>query len=123
MRKFSWQTMLIFVVILLLAVVLLGLVTAHIVNLKQQRRQLSDNGIFDCADVKPRPQPTRCAWHSWGSAGFSPSLAEFSSCIPAPLPRGSSDADEASSNPPSQCSHCQQCRIPCEALRVTPVPS
>jgi hypothetical protein len=123
MGKFSWQTMLIFVVSLLLAVVLLGLGIAHIINLKQQRRQLSDNGVFDCADVKPRPQPTTCAWSSWGSAGFSPSLADFSSCIPAPLPRGSSDADEASWNPPSQCLHPQQCRIPSEAARITPVPS
>jgi hypothetical protein len=71
MRKFSWQTMLIFVASLLLAVALLGLGTAHNVQLKQQRRQLSDNGIFDCVDVKPRPQPARCAWPSWGSAGFS----------------------------------------------------
>ena len=71
MRKFSWQTMLIFVVSLLLAVVLLGLGAAYIVNLKQQRRQLSDNGIFDCVDVKPRLQPARCAWPSWGPAGFS----------------------------------------------------
>jgi hypothetical protein len=76
MRKFSWQTMLIFIVSLLLAVVLLGLGAAHIANLKQQRRQLSDNGIFDCVDVKPRPQPARCAWPSWGSAGFSRSLAD-----------------------------------------------
>jgi hypothetical protein len=71
MRKFSWQTMLIFVFSLLLAVVLLGLGIAHIVNLKQQRRQLSDNGVFDCVDVKPRLRPARCAWPSWGSAGFS----------------------------------------------------
>jgi len=76
MRKFSWQTMLIFIVSLLLAVVLLGLGAAHIANLKQQRRQLSDNGIFDCVGVKPRPQPARCAWPSWGSAGFSRSLAD-----------------------------------------------
>jgi hypothetical protein len=60
MRKFSWQTMLIFVVSLLLAVVLLGLGIAHFINLKQQRRQLSGNGIFDCADVNPREQPARC---------------------------------------------------------------
>jgi uncharacterized membrane protein len=71
MRRFSWQTMLIFVVSLLLAVVLLGLGIAHIVSLKQQRRQLSGNGVFDCVDVKPRPQPARCAWPSRGSAGFS----------------------------------------------------
>jgi hypothetical protein len=101
MRKFSWQTMLIFVFSLLLAVVLLGLGIAHIVNLKQQRRQLSDNGIFDCVDVKPRPQPARCAWHSRNSASFSQSLAELSSCIPTPLPRDSSDTDEARWNPPS----------------------
>jgi hypothetical protein len=76
MRKFSWQTMLIFIVSLLLAVVLLGLGAAHIANLKQQRRQLSDNGIFDCVGVKPRSQPVRCAWPSRGSAGFSQSLAD-----------------------------------------------
>jgi CHASE1-domain containing sensor protein len=46
MRKFSWQTMLIFIVSLLLAVVLLGLGTAYIANLKQQRRQLSDKWHF-----------------------------------------------------------------------------
>ena len=71
MRKFSWQTMLIFIVSLLLAVVLLGLAIAHIAKLKQQHRQLSANGIFDCVDVKPRLQPTRCAWPFRGSAGFS----------------------------------------------------
>ncbi len=71
MRRFSWQTMLIFIVSPLLAGVLLGLGTAYIITLKQQRRQLSDNGVFDCVDVKPRPQPARCAWPSRGSAGFS----------------------------------------------------
>jgi hypothetical protein len=100
MRKFSWQTMLIFIVSLLLAVVLLGLGTAYIANLKQQRRQLSDNGIFDCVGVKPRPQPARCAWRSRNSASFSRSFAELSSCIPTPLPRDSSDTDEARWNPP-----------------------
>jgi hypothetical protein len=61
MRKFSWQTMLIFVVSLLLAVILLGLGTAHISKLKQQRRQLSDNGVFDCVYVELRPQAAWCA--------------------------------------------------------------
>jgi hypothetical protein len=61
MRKFSWQTMLIFVVSLLLAVILLGLATAHISKLKQERRQVSDNGVFDCVNVEPRPQPAWCA--------------------------------------------------------------
>jgi hypothetical protein len=43
MRKFSWQTMIIFVIVLLLGVVLIGLGTAYVIKLKQQRRQLSDN--------------------------------------------------------------------------------
>jgi hypothetical protein len=43
MRKFSWQTMIIFVIVLLLGVVLIGLGTAYVSKLKQQRRQLSDN--------------------------------------------------------------------------------
>ena len=60
MRRFSWQTMLIFVIGLLLAVILLGLGTAHIGKLKQQRRQLSDNSVFDCVNVEPRPKPARC---------------------------------------------------------------
>jgi ABC-type lipoprotein release transport system permease subunit len=59
MRKFSWQTMLIFVVGLLLAVILIGLGTAHISKLKQQRRQLSDSRVFDCVYVELRPQ---AAW-------------------------------------------------------------
>ena len=61
MRRFSWQTMLIFVISLLLAVILLGLGIAHISKLKQQRRQLSDNSVFDCVNVKPRPRP---AWRA-----------------------------------------------------------
>jgi hypothetical protein len=61
MRRFSWQTMLIFVISLLLAVILLGLGTAHISKLKQQRRQVSDNGVFDCVNVEPRPRPAWCA--------------------------------------------------------------
>jgi hypothetical protein len=48
MHKFSLRTMLIFVVSLLVAVVLLGLGTAYISKLKQQRRQLSDNSLFIC---------------------------------------------------------------------------
>jgi hypothetical protein len=51
MRRFSWKTMLIFVMGLLLAVMLLGLGTAHISKLKQQRRQLSDSCAFDCVKV------------------------------------------------------------------------
>ena len=46
--------MLIFLISLLLAVTLLGLATAHISKLKQQRRQLSDSSAFDCANVEPR---------------------------------------------------------------------
>ena len=49
MHKFSSRTLLIFVIGLLLAVILLGLGTAYVSNLKQQRRQLSDNSLFDCA--------------------------------------------------------------------------
>jgi hypothetical protein len=48
MHKFSSRTMLIFIVSLLVAVILLGLGTAYISKLKQQRRQLSDNSLFDC---------------------------------------------------------------------------
>ena len=63
MRKFSWPTMLIFVISLLVAVILLGLATAHISKLKQQRRQLSDNGLvnFNCASAKLRLQPAWCS--------------------------------------------------------------
>jgi hypothetical protein len=57
MHKFSWRTMLIFVMSLLLAVILLGLVTAYISKLKQQRRQLSDNGIFSYVSLEPRRLP------------------------------------------------------------------
>jgi hypothetical protein len=54
MRRFGWQTMLIFVISLSLAVILLGLATAHISKLKQQRRQLSDSSVFDRVHVEPR---------------------------------------------------------------------
>jgi hypothetical protein len=47
MHKFSSRTMLIFVISLLLAVMLLGLGTAYVSKLKQQRRQLSDNSLFN----------------------------------------------------------------------------
>ena len=46
--------MLIFLIGLLLAVILLGLATAHISMLKQQRRQLSDNSVFEYVNVEPR---------------------------------------------------------------------
>jgi hypothetical protein len=46
--------MLIFVVSLLVAVILLGLGTAYISKLKQQRRQLSDNSLFNCGAL-PAP--------------------------------------------------------------------
>jgi hypothetical protein len=46
MRKFSWRTMIIFIMLLLLGVVLVGLGTAYVSKLKQQRRQLSDNFPF-----------------------------------------------------------------------------
>ena len=49
MHKFSSRTLLIFVIGLLLAVILLGLGTAYMSKLKQQRRQLSDNGPFNSA--------------------------------------------------------------------------
>jgi hypothetical protein len=42
MHKFSSRTMLIFIIRLLLAVILLGLGTAYVSKLKQQRRPLSD---------------------------------------------------------------------------------
>lgn len=42
MHKFSWRTMLIFVTSLLLAVMLIGLGTAYVSKLKQQRRELSN---------------------------------------------------------------------------------
>lgn len=47
MHKFSARTMIIFVVCLLLAVIILGLGTAYVSKLKQQRRQLSDNNLFN----------------------------------------------------------------------------
>ena len=46
--------MLIFLIGLLLAVIVLGLATAHISKLKQQRRELSDNSVFECVNVEPR---------------------------------------------------------------------
>ena len=46
MHKFSWRTMLIFVIGLLLGVMLIGVGTAYIAKLKQERRQLSDNSLF-----------------------------------------------------------------------------
>jgi hypothetical protein len=61
MRRLSWKIMLIFIMSLLLAVILLGLGTAHISKFKQQRRQLSDSSGFDCVSVEPRPQAARCA--------------------------------------------------------------
>ena len=42
MQKFSWRTMIIFVMVLLLGVILLGLGTAYLSKLKQERRQLSE---------------------------------------------------------------------------------
>jgi hypothetical protein len=53
MHKFSSRTMLIFVIGLLLAVILLGLGTAYVGKLKQQRRQLSDNSLFNCGALAP----------------------------------------------------------------------
>jgi CHASE1-domain containing sensor protein len=41
MQKFSWRTMIIFVMVLLLGVILLGLGTAYVSKLKQERRRLS----------------------------------------------------------------------------------
>jgi putative effector of murein hydrolase LrgA (UPF0299 family) len=63
MRKFSWPTMVIFVISLLVAVILLGLATAHISKLKQQRRQLSENSLinFNCASAKLSSQPAWCS--------------------------------------------------------------
>lgn len=46
MHKFSWRTMLIFVASLFLAVMLIGLGTAYISKLKQQRRELSKTSLF-----------------------------------------------------------------------------
>ena len=46
MHKFSWRTMLIFVISLLLGVILIGAGAAYMGKLKHQRRQLSDNSIF-----------------------------------------------------------------------------
>jgi hypothetical protein len=57
MHKFSSRTMLIFVISLLLAVILLGLGTAYVSKLKQQRRQLSDSGIFNYVSLEPRRSP------------------------------------------------------------------
>jgi CHASE1-domain containing sensor protein len=48
MHKFSWRTLLIFVIGLLLGVMLIGLGTAYIAKLKQQRRELSDTSLFTC---------------------------------------------------------------------------
>jgi hypothetical protein len=43
MQKFSWRTMIIFIMVLLLGVILLGLGTAYVRKLKQERRQLSES--------------------------------------------------------------------------------
>ena len=43
MQKFSWRTMIIFVMVLFLGVILLGLGTAYVSKLKQERRQLSES--------------------------------------------------------------------------------
>jgi CHASE1-domain containing sensor protein len=43
MQKFSWRTMIIFVMVLLLGVILLGLGIAYVGKLKQERRQLSES--------------------------------------------------------------------------------
>jgi hypothetical protein len=43
MHKFSLQTMMIFVIFLLLGIILIGLGTAYVSKLKQQNRQVSDN--------------------------------------------------------------------------------
>jgi len=60
MQKFSWRTMIIFVLVLLLGLVLIGLSTAYVSKLKQQRRQLSDSCPFRttlgggaCAPIRP----------------------------------------------------------------------
>lgn len=47
MHKFSWRTVISFVMDLFLAVILLGLGTAYLGKLKQQRRQLSDSYFLD----------------------------------------------------------------------------
>jgi CHASE1-domain containing sensor protein len=57
MHKFSWRTLLIFAIALLLGVMLIGLGTAYVAKLKQQRRQLSDNSVlarsrFNCQTAK-----------------------------------------------------------------------
>jgi hypothetical protein len=46
MHKFSWRTMLIFATSLFLAVMLIGLGTAYISKLKQQRRQPSNTSLL-----------------------------------------------------------------------------
>jgi hypothetical protein len=47
MHKFSWRTLIIFVMVLLIGVIQLGLGTAYLSKLKQQRRQISDNDLID----------------------------------------------------------------------------
>lgn len=47
MHKFSWRTLIIFVMVLLVGVILLGLGTAYLSKLKQQRRQASENDLFN----------------------------------------------------------------------------
>jgi hypothetical protein len=43
MQKFSWRTMIIFIMVLLLGVILIGLGIAYVGKLKQDRRQLSES--------------------------------------------------------------------------------
>jgi hypothetical protein len=47
MKKFSWPTMIIFVMVLLLGVVLVGLGTAYVSKLKQQHRQLPTAALLE----------------------------------------------------------------------------
>jgi hypothetical protein len=71
MHKFSWRTMLIFVASLFLAVMLIGLVTSHISELKQQRRELSKTSLFTRhPDVKTDLHVKRVA--SRNPASFAP---------------------------------------------------
>jgi hypothetical protein len=56
MHKFSSRTLLIFVIGLLLAVILLGLATAYMSKLKQQRRLLSDSSGFNYGASAPLPE-------------------------------------------------------------------
>lgn len=70
MHKFSWRTLIIFVMVLLVGVILLGLGTAYLSKLKQQRRQASENDLFNYrASIEVFVVLTKLYRRSWINVG------------------------------------------------------